>query len=57
MSAHKYHVTIEDCIDQDDLQHSTGYDEIDLNHVNSNQSSNSEESINSRRQEWVCCLK
>lgn len=49
----KYHVTIEDCIDQDELQHNTGYDEIDLNRVSSNQSSNSEESTSSRRQAWV----
>ncbi|GAA5798839.1 hypothetical protein HPULCUR_004245 [Helicostylum pulchrum] len=48
----KYHVTIEDCIDQDELQHNTGYDEIDLNRVSSNQSSNSEESTSSRRQAW-----
>lgn len=63
MSSHKYHVTIEDCIDEDERQYQqqrnqsyAGNDEIDVANINSNSSTNEDmSSRGSKRQAWVSC--
>ncbi|KAK4510298.1 C-4 sterol methyl oxidase [Mucor velutinosus] len=58
----KYHVTIEDCPDEDDYRHfnqkSSGADDIDISHITSNQQENDSimaiesSSRGSKRQAW-----
>lgn len=58
----KYHVTIEDCPDEDDIQQSnqrsSGIDDIDISHINNSQEENSMDidsnssSRGSKRQAW-----
>lgn len=58
----KYHVTIEDCPDEDDIrqfnQRSSGVDDIDISHINNSQEENSMDidsnssSRGSKRQAW-----
>jgi hypothetical protein len=64
MSQHnnKYHVTIEDCPDEDDIrqlnQRSSGFDDIDISHINNSIEDNSMDidsnssSRGSKRQAW-----
>jgi hypothetical protein len=51
MSTHKYHVTIEDCIDQDDIQRNQqlGSSEIDTDNLNGSEN----QSKISKRLAWV----
>lgn len=60
MSSHKYHVTIEDCIDEDERQYQqqrnqsfAGNDEIDVSNINSNSSTEDMSTRGSKRQAWV----
>jgi hypothetical protein len=56
MSFHKYHVTVEDCVDEDDYrqsQNSKGFVDIDINQINSNSSIEDMSTSGSKRQAWV----
>jgi hypothetical protein len=58
--SHKYHVTIEDCIDEEDTRQmkqrsSMGINELDLGHIHENQVGTITDfsSRGSKRQAWV----
>jgi hypothetical protein len=55
--SHKHHVTIEECIDEEDIRQmkkACDMAEIDLCNINQNQSSNTDSySRGSKRQAWV----
>lgn len=55
MSSHKYHVTVEDCIDEEDRynRNSNGFVDIDIDQINSNSSIEDMSSRGSKRQAWV----
>lgn len=54
MSTHKYHVTIEDCPDEEDIRYNqqAGSNEIDIENLNGQESPSS----GSKRQAWVSRL-